>query len=198
MQFKFFGTDVHIGFMFSAVIVLLLIFDKSYTAVFALLAAILHELAHLCCFIYFGQIPKKVELNALGMRIPREEGTKLSLKQEGIVALAGPVTNVILALITVTFTNVEWASRATAVNLSLAVFNLLPIFELDGGRAIYYLLCNRVEEKTASRVVTILSTISLFLLYLCGFIVLFRTGYNFTLIATTVYLTVLTIAKKPM
>ncbi|MEG1243837.1 MAG: hypothetical protein RSD17_03290, partial [Oscillospiraceae bacterium] len=68
----------------------------------------------------------------------------------------------------------------------------------DGGRAIYYLLCVDFEERTANKAITVLSTITLFFLYLLGFIVLFRSAYNFTLIATTVYLTVLTIAKKPM
>ncbi|MEG1244491.1 MAG: hypothetical protein RSD17_06620, partial [Oscillospiraceae bacterium] len=127
MRFKLLGTDVYIGFMFSAVIVLLLIFDKSYTAVFAVIAATLHEIAHLCCFLYFGQIPERVELNGLGMRISRGQNTKMSLRQESIAALAGPITNVVLAIITVAMPNIEWASRATAINLSLALFNLLPI-----------------------------------------------------------------------
>ncbi len=198
MRFNFFGTQVHISFMFSAVIVLLLIFDKSYTAVFAVLAATIHELAHLCCFIYFGQVPKKVEVNALGMRIARGESTKLSLQQEALSALAGPAINIVLALTTVAMTKIEWASRATAINLSLAVFNLLPIFELDGGRAIYYLLCTKFEDKTARSILVVLSTITLFLLYLLGFTALLISGYNFTLLATTIYLTALTVAKKPM
>lgn len=196
MRFKFFGTDVHIGFMFSAVVMLLMILDKSYTAVFALMAAVMHELAHLSCFLYFGQTPKKVDFNALGMRISRGQDTNLSLGQEAVASLAGPFINIFIALLTLSTSKVEWASRATAINLSLAIFNLLPVFELDGGRAIYYLMCIKFQEKTASRVLTVLSVITLFLLYSLGFLVLFRSGYNFTLIAATVYLTILTVAKR--
>lgn len=198
MRFRFFGTEIHIGFLFSVVIALLLVLDKSNTAVFALFAAIMHELAHLCCFLYFGYVPDKVELNALGMRINCSHNTKLSMRQEVIAALAGPGANILLALITVAIPNIEWASRATIINLSIAAFNLLPIFELDGGRAVYYLLCEIGEEKKAQRVVEILSISTLFLLYMLGFLVLFRSGFNFTLIAATVYLTVLTVSKKQM
>lgn len=196
MRFKFFGTQVHIGFMFSAVVMLLMIFDKSYTAVFALIAAVLHEFAHLSCLIFFEQPPKKVELNALGMKIIREQETKLSLEKEAVVALAGPTMNFLIAVFTAMMPNMKWASKAIAINLSLAIFNLLPIFELDGGRAIYFLLCTKTQEKTASRVLTALSCVTLFFLYLLGFLVLFKTKYNFTLITATIYLTILTITKS--
>ena len=197
MRLKFFGANIHIGFLFSAVVALLLIFDKSYTAIFGLLASVLHELGHLACFIYFGQTPIDVELNALGMRIKRDQEINLSLKQEAVVALAGPFVNLILALLTY-LCQIEVISRAIIINLVLACFNLLPIFELDGGRAIYYLLCTRFEAETALKVINILSAITLFFLYLIGFAVLFISGYNFTLIAATIYLTILTIHKKKM
>ncbi len=196
MRFTFLDTEVHIGFMFSAVIMLLMIIDKSNTAVFALMAAVIHEFSHVSCLIYFEQPPKKVELNALGMKIVREQETKLSLGQEAIVALAGPITNILIALLTAMMPEIAWANRATTINLSLAIFNLLPIFELDGGRAIYYLLCINFQERIASRILTVLSVITLFLLYLLGFLVLFKSKYNFTLIAATIYLTVLTISKN--
>lgn len=198
MRFKFFGANIHIGFLFSAVVVLLLIYDKSYTAIFALLAAVLHELGHLVCFICYGQTPIDVELNALGMRIKREHEISLSLKQEAIVALAGPFVNLTIALATCLVQSGEVFTRAMMINLVLGCFNLLPIFELDGGRALYYLLCIRFEAKTSQTVITTLSVITLFLLYLLGFAVLFHSGYNFTLIAATVYLTILTLAKKRM
>ncbi|MGI6267940.1 MAG: site-2 protease family protein [Acutalibacteraceae bacterium] len=196
MRFNFFGTQVHIGFMFSAVIMLLMIFDKSNTAVFALMAAVLHEFAHLACLIFFEQPPKNVEINALGMKISRGQNTKLSLGKEAIVALAGPLMNFSVAFFTALLTNMSWTNKAIAINLSLAIFNLLPIFELDGGRAIYYLLCIKMQEKTASRVLTVFSVVTLFFLYLLGFLVLFKTKYNFTLIMATIYLTVLMITKN--
>lgn len=198
MRFKFFGANIHISFLFSAVIVILLIYDKSYTAIFSLIACVLHEMGHLVCFICCGLTPINVELNAFGMRINRDQNMKLSLKQEAIAAFCGPAVNLVIALISYLICLGNAVNKATIINLMMACFNLLPIFELDGGRAIYYMLCNKYEEEKVEKIITILSIITLFILYLLGFLILIKSRYNFTLLAATVYLTFLTIKKKKM
>ena len=51
---------------------------------------------------------------------------QISLKQNGIISLAGPATNVALCAIFI----------GAQVNIFLALFNLLPVFPLDGSKVI--------------------------------------------------------------
>jgi len=54
---------------------------------------------------------------------------RLSVKQIGLIALAGPLVNIVLALF---FFTIPWLAPAAFVNVWLALFNLIPIPPLDG------------------------------------------------------------------
>ena len=67
----------------------------------------------------------------------------ISKKQNGLISLAGPITNIILAAIFLSiafFTGI--ASQimffAASVNIWLAIFNMLPIPPLDGSKIFFW------------------------------------------------------------
>ncbi len=76
-----------------------------------------------------------------------------------LVALAGPVSNLLMCLLFVGLTKVVTLFTVTAVtsilgivfltiaqvNLSLAIFNLLPVPPLDGSKILYFFLPNRAS-----------------------------------------------------
>ena len=75
-------------------------------------------------------------------------------------------------------------------NLSVGMFNLLPVLSLDGGQLIFIILRQRVGADKAEKIVDIITFITIFPLAVLGFIVLFESKYNFSLLFVCVYLIV--------
>lgn len=109
--------------------------------------AFLHEIGHLIAGILCGLKPKSISIMPIGFSIAFNlqtddyntkvcKGSILSIKKI-IIALTGPVVNVVLAAILL-FYNVEMFGidnqNLVYANIIIAMFNLLPIYPLDGGR----------------------------------------------------------------
>lgn len=70
-----------------------------------------------------------------------------TMTDKTIVALAGPIPGLILGIVLAVFTNREtnpdWLNTAIGILISLNVFNLLPIYPLDGGQVADVLFFSR-------------------------------------------------------
>ncbi len=107
----------------------------------------IHEGAHLLCGILLGLKPQSLKIMPLGLCIefktkPEDynhkikKGNKLVMKKL-IIAIAGPIANFIIAFFcyigNVAIFNIS-CEAIIYTNLLIAIFNLLPIYPLDGGR----------------------------------------------------------------
>ena len=106
----------------------------------ALMAAAVHELSHLAAVILTGGKLLRMEISALGAKI---ETTAMGRPQELLCAAAGPMGSLLFAFAAADFP--EGALCAVIQGL----YNLLPIFPLDGGRIIRLVLpgtvCHIIE-----------------------------------------------------
>ena len=134
-------------------------------AVFAII--VVHELSHSLTARAFGVEVSSITLLPIG-GVSKMESMPERPWQEFLVAVAGPAVNVVLAGVLFTWLALSWGVEALFrpevlggggaflatmvwVNVALAVFNLLPAFPMDGGRALRALLATGTDRATATR-----------------------------------------------
>ncbi len=146
-----------------------------------MLFALIHELGHLLAGILMGMKPEKIELMPFGVsisfKIKVEEynkkikkGNMLEIKKI-LVALAGPLTNFIIIIIASNI-NIDLFKALIIIytNFLIMIFNLLPIYPLDGGRILKGILhinfgiqksefYTNIISKITVTIITILSSV---------------------------------------
>lgn len=94
-----------------------------------LLACFLHEIGHYAVLKHFHSGIQRITFTCFGAKMTPMH--PLSYRQEWAAAAAGPAVNLLLARI---FCDIPAGQAFAGLNLSLALFNLLPAGQLDGAR----------------------------------------------------------------
>ena len=123
-----------------------------YVFLLAMVSVVLHEYGHVYAAHVFGKSCGGITLHMFGgvalVEMPEDN------MEEAVVAVAGPLVSLILALIFggvfYYYPNIHWAVIAY-LNLVIFVFNLLPVFPLDGGRATRALLAQWFGQERGNR-----------------------------------------------
>lgn len=200
------GTQVRIHVTF--VLFLAWIFAASYAAggadaawsgllflILLFLCVLAHEFGHIFTARGFGVKTPDVTLLPIG-GVARLESIPERPREEFLIAVAGPLVNVVIALVLFAFTGasvkygavasmddarIPLIDRLAAVNLFLALFNMIPAFPMDGGRVLRALLATRLGFVRATEIAASIGQGTAFLL---GFIGLF---YNPLLIFIAIF-----------
>lgn len=130
----------------------------------AALAAAVHETFHIAAILCFGGRIRNVRIGAGGAVI---EASDISGYQELISALAGPLGSFLLALMIRKFPVLGFCA------LAQGCYNLIPVYPMDGGRAVRCLLEILCPRK-AARYGAYFEIISIFCLFLLAALISFR------------------------
>jgi len=154
--------------------------DSVAFLILVFLCVTLHEFGHILTARRFGIHTPEVILSPIG-GIANMERMPEQPMQELLVAIAGPVVNVvILALLMAGFglgvseltsLNFETATlvqRLAVVNATLVLFNLVPAFPMDGGRVLRALLAMAMGPAKATDVAARIGQGFAFLFVLLG------------------------------
>lgn len=126
------------------------VFTAHFIHVIIMLVIItIHELGHAAAASYFSWRIKKISLLPFGGVVELEEHGNRSMKEEAIVTIAGPVQHLWLIAFAFLLNQLNVVPESLVelfieYNLMILLFNLLPIWPLDGGKFVY-LICSLVS-----------------------------------------------------
>lgn len=155
-------------------IFLILFYFTKQIHIYALIMifAFIHELGHLFAGILTGMRPEKLEIKPYGVRVsfklfPKDynvkigKGNKLETKKI-LVALAGPITNLLIILVTSNL-QIEIFTKLMIIysNILIFIFNLIPIYPLDGGRILKSILHITYGKRRSEKYINNISFITL-------------------------------------
>lgn len=173
--------------LFFALALALVAFGHALDFVWTLVALLFHEGAHALMARERGYVVKKVVLLPYGAMM--SAGENFDKTSSVLIGLAGPLCNLLLALVTL---GLWWLAPAAYpytisflyANLSLGVFNLLPVYPLDGSRVALGFCKNKLKAIKGLQIAGIVCSF----LFLGLFVASLFFGVNFTFGIIAVFL----------
>lgn len=173
---------IKIGF-FSVMLFLSLLLSHSYFALAAFLAVTLHELGHIIVARLLKIQLNECKIGIFGAAISPTY-FDFSYKDEILLCIGGPLMNIITAAFALPFfsvTNNTVLLYFILSSVSLALLNLLPVNDFDGGRILYSILCLFCDINVADKSLSICSFITVLILWFVSVYFLIIASANLSL-----------------
>lgn len=132
-----------------------------------MLFAFIHELGHMIAGLILRLKPKSLSFMPFGISITFEtyEYKKLIEIKKILIAIAGPLINLIVCiLVAILHINTETKQLIIYSNILIALFNLIPMYPLDGGRILKGIIRLKYKEIKSDKIVNRISNILIILL----------------------------------
>lgn len=167
---------------------------------------IIHEIGHIITGLILKMKPEKLEIMPCGISIAFKSnpddlnfkiknGNLLELKKI-IVAISGPIVSLTVAVL-YTYFEPLYITRQDAIysNILILLFNLLPLYPLDGGRIIRSILHINIGNKKSQIAMNIISNITMITLTAVSSIAVFYLE-NISIFLICIFLWIITIQEN--
>ena len=177
--FLFFKVDAS----FFVLLLLFIILDELLFYVLYLIFLVVHELFHLVVAKRFGYLPNRLKITAFGASL--EGFDDFLIEDEIKIILAGPFFNfcvIVFCYLSFWFYPESYCylNCVLEVNLSILIFNMIPIFPLDAGRILLCFVSKKLGRLKAVKVVKYISLFFIFAMFLIS-IFSFFSCFNFSI-----------------
>jgi stage IV sporulation protein FB len=165
-------------------VIFLIIVGYKGQITYAFFIVVMHEMVHYITARHYGFTGFDIELMAVGAVLKFRDLDDATPKEDLIISISGPVSNIALAVIFYFIYRNSLNSNMYmlfAGNFSIGVFNLIPAFPLDGGRILRDLLNFKFTYKKSNKIMIIVSIIIGIFLIFCCMLLFFRVSTNFTI-----------------
>lgn len=155
---------IKFGFSFVFLVLICVLTNSLLLLINYISALLLHELAHVFIALKRGYTLKEFKICLFGVSVELNE--KIDDKDSFAVNIAGPVLNLFLCLVCVALywlipKSYQILNVFCIANLTLAVFNLLPIYPLDGGKIFESFIEPKKYKKLNKIICVLLSTLAI-------------------------------------
>lgn len=189
MKLRIANLSIVIGYEAMAAMTAVLLLDRDNRVVFCFLAALLHELGHILMMLLCHVRVRGIRLRLFDVLIEADNAP--SVRADVLITVGGVVVNFLFAALLCPF-----GMKYGLPHLFLGVFNLLPVMSLDGGHLLEICLEKTVSPRTAGIVLRVTTFVFLLPLMTAGLVVLFNSGYNYSLLVISLYLTAVLFLKR--
>lgn len=183
---RYFGIPLKVNPFFILLLALAFFYNRLIEALILFAIVLWHESFHVLAAKVYRLAVTDIELLPFGGVARLEALLQLNPQIEWVVAVAGPVSNLLLiglgygALPHLDLPQ-QWFDFFIQANLGMAVFNLLPVLPLDGGRVLRSLLVRRMGFAQATRLAARLGQALSLALIAWGVYNIILGRYNFVL-----------------
>lgn len=144
-------AKIKIHFSFFPVLLVIFFFGKIEVYAYALIFAGIHELTHTIIASKYEVFCEEIILSPIGFCAKLSGVWKTQSKDELRILLAGPASNIFFAILffILCILSQGWLAQKASIifqiNIFLALFNLLPMNPLDGGKILFVLVSRNIS-----------------------------------------------------
>ena len=197
MKLKFFGCEIELSLLFSSLICVLLLADKTGLMCLSLCAAAIHETGHLIAMLIFKIKPEKIKFCAYGIIICKNTN-KFSYPAQLAVFSGGCIMNFAVSAVLVFLYNTTHfrpLGSFAVSNLLTGVFSALPICGLDGYDILNQSFCMHLNIAKAEKISKTVSLIFCLVPIMLSIFLMMNGQFSINLVIMSVYLMIILISK---
>ncbi|MDR5657895.1 M50 family metallopeptidase [Serpentinicella sp. ANB-PHB4] len=157
-----------------------------------ILVIIIHELAHCMVSIFFSVKVENIELFFFGGVIKSEKTFVVNPQKEILISIAGPVSNLLMFLVAYVINCYIYTHELIyffiTLNLSIGIFNMIPILPLDGGRILRALINIVYNRNKATYVAVVIGKVLCLAFLVIGIFIMVESYVGFIIIIFSIFL----------